>query len=138
YYFIRNEALNASPFFNNKSGIPRPLYRHNIWGFNYGGPVKVPWLFPNKENKTLFFFYSFERPHTITPQDPRFVTVPTELERQGDFSQSINSSNAKVFIRDPRITTGNCSATDQSACFRDPSRATASNPLGLNIIPVSR
>src|SRR5437870_2318789 len=114
YYFIRNEALNASPFFNNKSGIPRPLYRHNIWGFNYGGPVKVPLLFPNKENKTLFFFYSFERPHTITPQDPRFVTVPTELERQGDFSQSINSSNAKVFIRDPRIATGNCSATDQS------------------------
>jgi hypothetical protein len=66
------------------------------------------------------------------------VTVPTALERRGDFSQSVNSTNAKVFVRDPLITTGNCNATDQSACFRDPSRATADNPLGLNIIPQSR
>jgi hypothetical protein len=137
YYFLRNEALNASPFFNNKAALPRPLYRHNIWGFNLGGPVQIPKLF-TAEKSRLFFFYSLERPHTITPQDPRFVTVPTALERQGDFSQSVNSTNAKVFIRDPQITTGNCNATDQSACFRDPSRATAGNPLGLNIIPQSR
>jgi Carboxypeptidase regulatory-like domain/TonB-dependent Receptor Plug Domain len=138
YYFLRNEALNASPFFSNKANLPRPVYRHNIWGLNVGGPVQIPKLFPNKERNKLFFFYSLEKPHTITPQDPRFVTVPTALERQGDFSQSINSTNAPVFIRDPLIMTGNCNATDQSACFRDPSRATASNPLGLNIIPQSR
>ncbi len=138
YYFIRNEALNAAPFFNNKAGLGRPLYRHNIWGLNFGGPVQVPKLFPNKTRDKLFFFYSYERPHQITPQDPRFVTMPTALERAGDFSQSVNSTGAKVFVRDPLISTGNCSATDQSACFRDPSRATAANPLGLNIIPQSR
>jgi hypothetical protein len=138
YYFLRNEALNANPFFTNKANLPSPLYRHNIWGFNFGGPVQIPKIFPNKERKKLFFFYSLEKPHTITPQDVRFVTVPTALERQGDFSQSVNSSNAKVFIRDPRITTGNCNATDQSACFRDPSRATPGNPTGLNIIPQAR
>jgi hypothetical protein len=138
YYFLRNEAFNATPFFNNKANLPKPRYRHNIWGFNFGGPVQIPKLFPNKERSKLFFFYSLEKPHTITPQDTRFVTVPTALERQGDFSQSINSTNQKVFIRDPLITTGNCNATDQSACFRDPSRATPSNPLGLNIIPRSR
>src|SRR5262249_13256570 len=49
YYFLRNEALNANDFFNNKVGLPRATYRHNIWGFNLGGPVQVPWLFPNKE-----------------------------------------------------------------------------------------
>jgi hypothetical protein len=138
YYFLRNEALNANPFFTNKANLPSPLYRHNIWGFNFGGPVQIPKLFPNKERKKLFFFYSYEKPHTITPQDVRFVTMPTALERQGDFSQSVNSTNAKVFVRDPLITAGNCNATDQSACFRDPSRATASNPTGLNIIPQSR
>src|SRR4030095_4034721 len=42
YYFLRNEALNASPFFTNKAGLPRPVYRHNIWGFNYGGPMPLP------------------------------------------------------------------------------------------------
>lgn len=141
YYFVRNEALNASPFFNNKSNLPKPLYRHNIWGFNYGGPMPVPHF--GEGGSTLlrnkaFFFFSYEKPHTITPQDPRFVTVPTALERSGDFSQSINSSNQQVFVRDPLILTGNCTATDTSACFRDPSRATAANPLGLNIIPASR
>jgi carboxypeptidase family protein/TonB-dependent receptor-like protein len=142
YYFLRNEALNANDFFNNKVGLPRATYRHNIWGFNVGGPVQVPWLYPNKERKSLFFFYSLEKPHTITPSGAKFVTVPTERERNGDFSQSftgISGGNpVKAFIRDPLITTGNCNATDQSACFRDSSRATADNPLGLNIIPRNR
>jgi hypothetical protein len=142
YYFLRNEALNANSFFNNKADLPRAKYRHNIWGFNGGGPVQIPWLYPNKEKRNLFFFYSFEKPHTITPAAARFVTVPTERERNGDFSQSftgISGGNpVKAFIRDPLIATGNCNATDQSACFRDPSRATADNPLGLNIIPRNR
>jgi hypothetical protein len=143
YYFLRNEALNANSFFNNKLDLPKAVYRHNIWGFNVGGPVQVPWLYPNKERKNLFFFYSFEKPHTITPTAARFVTVPTERERNGDFSQSIVGINTttgqpvKAFVRDP-LRTGNCNATDQSACFRDPSRATPDNPLGLNIIPRNR
>ncbi|HYK21113.1 MAG TPA: carboxypeptidase regulatory-like domain-containing protein [Pyrinomonadaceae bacterium] len=140
YYFLRNEALNASPFFNNKAGLKRPLYRHNIWGFNVGGPAPIPRFGEGGDTllrDKVFFFFSYEKPHQITPQDPRFVTVPTALERAGDFSQSINSTNAKVFIKDP-LRTGNCNATDQTACFRDPSRATASNPQGLNIIPLSR
>ena len=24
-----------------------------------------------------FFFFAYEKPHQITPQDPRFVTMPT-------------------------------------------------------------
>jgi len=142
YYYLRNEALNANSFFNNKQGLKRGVYRHNIWGFNGGGPVQIPKIFPNRDKQRLFFFYSLERPHTITPQDARFVTVPTERERNGDFSQSFTGLSAgqpvKAFVRDPRITTGNCNATDQSACFRDPTRATTDNPLGLNIIPRDR
>ncbi|HZM90645.1 MAG TPA: carboxypeptidase regulatory-like domain-containing protein [Blastocatellia bacterium] len=144
YYFIRNEALTANNFFNNRQGLPRPLYRHNIWGFNIGGPVQIPGLFSNKERNKLFFFFSYEQPHTITPVGAKFVTVPTELELQGDFSKSFVGFNSTTglpvpaFIRDPRITTGACSATDQRACFRDLTRATASNPQGLNIIPRDR
>jgi hypothetical protein len=139
YYFLRNEALNANDYFNNKAGLKRGLYRHNIWGLNLGGPVRIPGVFSDSDRKKLFFFYSFERPHTITPQSARFVTVPTLLERQGDFSQSVNSTNAKVFVRDPHLSTADsCNATDQTACFRDPSRATPGNAQGLNIIPKAR
>lgn len=140
YYFIRNEALNASPFFNNKAGLKKPLYRHNIWGFNVGGPMPLPRFGeggPVFLKDRAFFFFNYEQPRTITPQDPIFVTVPTALERVGDFSQSVDTNNAKLFIRDPRLT-GNCTSADSSGCFRDPSRATTGNPLGLNIIPVSR
>ncbi|HET8782352.1 MAG TPA: carboxypeptidase regulatory-like domain-containing protein, partial [Pyrinomonadaceae bacterium] len=140
YYFLRNEVLNATPFFNNKAGLKKPLYRHLYPGGSFGGPLPLPkfgeggsfWL-----KEKAFFFVSYEKPHQITPQDPRFVTMPTALERNGDFSQSINSANAKVFIKDPLLP-GDCNATTQVGCFRDPSRATSGNPLGLNIIPVAR
>ena len=136
YYFLRNESLNATPFFNNKQRLRKPLYRHLYPGGNFSGPLPLPrfgeggkfWL-----KDTAFVFFAYEKPHQITPNDPRFVTVPTALERAGDFSQSINSTNAKVFVRDPLLS-GNCTATDTSGCFRDPSRATPGNPQGLNKI----
>src|ERR1700682_816985 len=86
YYFLRNEALNASPFFTNKAGLPKPIYRHNIWGFNYGGPMPLPKFGeggPGLLRSKALFFVNIEKPHTITPTDPVFVTVPTALERAG-------------------------------------------------------
>src|SRR5499427_4427616 len=102
YYFLRNEALNATPFFTNKAGLPRPLYRHNIWGFTVGGPVQIPKLLPNKGRDRVFFFFSLEKPHTITPTDPVFVTMPTALERQGNFSQTVDNTGKPVVIVDPK------------------------------------
>jgi hypothetical protein len=116
YYFLRNEALNATPFFTNKAGLRKPLYRHNIWGFNVGGPIRIAKIFPNRDRDKLFFFFSLEEPHTITPTDPVFVTMPTALERQGNFSQSIDNTGKPVVIVDP--TTG--------------------HPFGGNIIPPGR
>jgi hypothetical protein len=104
YYFLRNEALNAANYFNNKAGLKRALYRFNYWGFNFGGPMPLPRF--GEGGKALikgkaFFFFNLEKPHTITPTDPVFVTVPTALERIGNFSQSKNSSNATPVVLDP-------------------------------------
>jgi hypothetical protein len=105
YYFGRNEALNASPFFTNKANLPKPVYRHNIWGFNYGGPIQLPKKVFGPlgvENRDkAFFFVSVERPHTITPTNPVFVTVPTALERQGNFSQSVDNAGRPISVIDP-------------------------------------
>ena len=104
YYFLRNEALNASPFFTNKAGLPRPLYRHNTWGFNFGGPLDLPRFGeggPRLVRGKTNFFVSVEKPHTITPTAPVFVTVPTALERQGNFSQSLNSNGQLIVVNDP-------------------------------------
>src|SRR5205814_4204453 len=104
YYFLRNEALNASPFFSNKAGLKKPLYRHNIWGFNEGGPLPLPRFGeggPRLLRDKAFFFVSLEKPHTITPVDPVFVTVPTALERIGNFSQSVDNTGKPVVVIDP-------------------------------------
>ena len=39
YHYLRNEALNANNFFNNRSNIKKPRYRFNTFGANLGGPV---------------------------------------------------------------------------------------------------
>src|SRR6266403_3216995 len=77
YYFVRNESLNANNFFSNKAKLPRPLYRHKLPGFNIGGPLPLPRFGdggPSLIRDKAYFFFSFEKPHTITPTDPVFVT----------------------------------------------------------------
>src|SRR5262249_24243035 len=103
YYFVRNESLNATPFFINQQKLAKPLYRHKIPGFNFGGPLPLPRFGegPALVRDKSFFFISMEKPHTITPTDPVTVTVPTALERLGDFSKSIGSNGQPVVVLDP-------------------------------------
>ena len=49
----RNEDLNANSFFNNRSGIARPLYRYMIAGYSIGGPVYIPKLFNQEKRSSL-------------------------------------------------------------------------------------
>ena len=66
--------------------------------------------------------------------------MPTAAERAGDFSHSLNSSGQQFFIADPLLAQQGllCSSTVSTGCFHDPSRSTAANPTGLNIIPLNR
>jgi hypothetical protein len=95
YWYRRHESLNANDFFNNRNNITKPLYRFSTQGGALGGPV------PKMKNR-VFFFYSFEDHNTLTPQPLRTVTVPTELERAGDFSQSREANGNLIVIRDPQ------------------------------------
>jgi Carboxypeptidase regulatory-like domain/TonB-dependent Receptor Plug Domain len=98
YYYGRNERLNANNYFNNLAGREKPRYRFNTYGFNLGGPV--PGV--GGQEKKTFFFYSLEAPLTERPGPLRQWTVPTALERQGDFSQTLDSAGRLIVIRDPQ------------------------------------
>ena len=146
YYFVRNESLNGNNFFVNKNAIvspaTKPLYRHKIPGFTFGGPLPLPKFGeggPALLRNKAFFFVSMEKPHTITPTDPVTVTVPTALERIGDFSKSINSSGAVPVVLDPVtgsqfsgniIPTPRINKSGQAllSFFPLPNSPTASNP----------
>ena len=99
-YYKRHEEFNANNFFNNKLGLPKPYYRFNVWNYNVGGPIYIPRHF-NKDRNKLFFFWTQEYwPLRIT-NPLKQVTVPTDPERVGDFSQSLDQNGALVTIKDP-------------------------------------
>jgi len=75
--FIRNDALDANNFFNNRAGRPKPDFKQNQFGGTLGGPV-----FKNK----TFFFGSYQG-HRETQGQTALSTVPTLAMRNGDFSE---------------------------------------------------
>ena len=103
YYYTRNEDFNANDFFNNQAGIVRPRYRFNTEGAYLGGPIYIPHKF-NRDKQKLFFFFSQEYDPNVTPNSISNFTVPTALERQGDFSQSFKNATTLYTVKDP--TTG--------------------------------
>lgn len=94
FSFSQNDDLNAAPWaVYQKKGIVR------YWrgGADFGGPVVIPKLH-NGRNRT-FFFFGFEPLRSYT-QSNYFERVPTALERNGNFSQSVYNSvsNQPIFI----------------------------------------
>jgi hypothetical protein len=99
YYFKRNEALNANDFFRNRGGLPRTFYRYDYPGYYIGGPVRIPGLLKSREK--LFFFWSQEYLPRTTPTPLGRLTFPSALERQGNFSQTVDTNGAVIPILDP-------------------------------------
>jgi len=75
-YRGRNTALNATDYFNNRSGLGKDVFHRNDYGFNIGGPAI---------KDKLFFFWSEEWNKEIRGLS-RTAEVPTAAERVGDFS----------------------------------------------------
>jgi hypothetical protein len=100
YTYQRRTEWNATNFFNNRDNIPKPEYKYSTFGGNLGGPVpRIKGI--NPDGRRLFFFYSIDDTQLKNPQIVRRFTMPTSLERAGDFSQTRTSSGALIPIRDP-------------------------------------
>ncbi len=114
YDVERNSNWYANSRTNILNGDPKTTLRERDWGYSIGGPVGKP-----GGNNKLFFFYAHEfQPRTTGNNVVRF-RVPTALERQGDFSQTIdNNGNLFPFIKDP-LSSAACSATNLAGCFAD-------------------
>lgn len=90
--YMRNEVLNARPWDRAYFGQPKPRYRYNYFGGNLGGPIK---------KDKLFFFFNHENLKQDTPTLTNQIRVPTLLERQGDFSQTVNANGTRPTIYMP-------------------------------------
>ncbi|MBZ5625052.1 MAG: carboxypeptidase-like regulatory domain-containing protein [Acidobacteriia bacterium] len=108
YTFVRNEALNANDFFNIRNNVnngKRPRYRYRTLGASLGGPIYIPGHW-NQDKSKMFGFYNVEDVRISVPNSNSAsqYTMPTALERQGDFSQTLDVSGKLIPITDP--TTG--------------------------------
>jgi hypothetical protein len=83
HWWLKNSALDAPNFFNNKNGTKPAVYQDNRYGASAGGPVVLPRLY-NGKNKT-FWYYVWEANKWGVPQ-AYTGTVPTAAQREGDFS----------------------------------------------------
>ena len=115
YEFYRDSNLNANSWGNNRVGAPKSYYQRHQLGGVIGGPIR--------KNKT-FFFATFEYTHSKSPQSQNF-SVPTEQQRNGDFSGTYISANNPITLYNPFDT------------YKDASGATKRNPFPGNAVPKS-
>jgi hypothetical protein len=101
YWFLRNDNLNANNFFNNRIGSPKSEFKQNTYGASFGGPFWIPKVY-NGRDKTHYFF-NFEGTQIRSAAFARAI-VPSELERQGDFSKSFDRSGRPFVIYYPATT----------------------------------
>jgi TonB dependent receptor len=101
YEFLRNSALDANSFFNNARGVPLGSFKRNEFGATLGGPVILPKLFNGRDRSFFFVEYQGRRQSAGTTN---VATVPTALERMGDFSQTRNANGQVIQIFNPFST----------------------------------
>ncbi|MGC8550041.1 MAG: TonB-dependent receptor domain-containing protein [Acidobacteriaceae bacterium] len=102
YEFARNSVMDANTFFNDRNHTPLPHFSRNQFGVSLTGPVYIPMLYQGR-NKT-FFLFSYEGLREGSQANVT-ATVPTALQREGNFSQTLDSNGQQVIIYNPYTTT---------------------------------
>ncbi len=98
FEFLRNDALNATDFFNNRAGQPKATLRYNNFGFNVSGPLYLPRFGEggksviNGKNRAWFFWNEEWRREQRGLVPPLQFKVPTLAERTGDFSGALTGA----------------------------------------------
>jgi hypothetical protein len=83
FEFLRNTDLDARGYFSPE----RSTFQQNQYGGTFGGPIK--------KNK-IFFFGDYQGQRTVEGIETGLVSVPSLLNRTGNFSDSASSLTGKV------------------------------------------
>jgi hypothetical protein len=97
WYFLQRSQLDARDFFNPAPN-PKPDSKRDQGGFTIGGPIR--------KNRT-FFFADFEKVRNNSGFSG-LATVPTALERKGDFSEL--ATPGIPYIYDPTLPLVPCAS----------------------------
>jgi hypothetical protein len=150
YWYARRGSWNANSWTNKRAAAPPPLgigqeieppdTSRNDFGYTIGGPIFVPRRF-NTERRKLFFFWSQEFQRRSDPVGEVQGRVPTLLEREGDFSHSVDATGTLwPYVRD-YATNLPCGPADTRGCYQHQGVLGRIPPdrlyqLGLNVLRV--
>jgi hypothetical protein len=98
--YVRNSMFNANDYASNYNKKKKAGYHWSQPGGVVTGPVIIPHLYDGRDK--TFFMFGWEDVRSSVP-NPVYTTVPTMLERAGDFSQSLSGSMPAT-IYDPTTT----------------------------------
>lgn len=126
YEFLRNSVLDANNFFDNRRGVSLESFKRSQFGYTLNGPIK--------RDKT-FFMVSFEALRERGFAN-RVFTVPTALERQGDFSQTFAANGQQIRIFNPFSSRQNPSGSGLIRDLFPNNRVPASmfDPVAVNVM----
>ena len=105
YEYLRNDVFNADTWTRNHTAGQNfvPPFRYNQFGYNIGGPLYIPGKL--NTDKSKFFWYWGQEWVKNRFTDTNSWTVPSDLMRQGNFSELLNPANVyygkAVPIKDP-------------------------------------
>lgn len=124
FEFLQNTKLNANTFNNNRNGVRRQSSHINTFGGALGGAIK--------KNK-LFFFGSYENIRQVIP-DPFVTSVPTALQRSGDFSKTFYANGLVQDIYDPLTTRTDGSGAGRTVFPGNVIPASRLNPIAVKVL----
>jgi hypothetical protein len=93
--YLRNSRLDANTWDNDRAHVAKPIFQRNQFGGSVGGPIL--------KKKHLYFFGAYEGLRQGTPSST-LSSLPTALERSGDFSQTFNANGTLSTIYNPFST----------------------------------
>ncbi|HUN86729.1 MAG TPA: TonB-dependent receptor [Terracidiphilus sp.] len=133
----RNSYFDSVGFFNgpawNSSNTRNvaPTDRENNYGFSIGGPIRIPHIYDGRDK--TFGHYSQEW-YKQNNEDTDSSTVPTALEKTGDFTDFVNKSTGVVIpIYDPQTGAQfECNGVLNVIC---PNRISANSAILIPFIP---
>jgi hypothetical protein len=114
FEYARNRAFNAAPW-SATCSTPgcdrRPADNEHDFGANIGGPIQIPHLYHGTSKHHSFFYFDWEAFHQAGGSNAPTLTIPSALERTGNFSDWKDSTGKIIPIYMP----GNASTACQTA-----------------------
>ena len=95
FEFHRSDALKATQW----GAGEKPEFNRNNYGANIGGPGKVPFLWTT--NVKSYFYFNYEGYRQTGGSNQPTLSIPSMLERAGDFRDWRDASGNLIPIYDP-------------------------------------